>query len=114
MLNPQTLNLIFIACPVLMIGCAFVCLIFLRKARSESRQAAVLVAQLENEISELSRDLDTVSQRATTQDRRVAWLESRVRNSKVAAPAEETVEQLSGKPTITERRHRVIQLTRRG
>ena len=51
------------------------------------------------------------------QARRIAWLESRVRGP-VTAPAEEPVAEPSAdvpaKPSITERRHRVLRLAQRG
>ena len=116
MLNPQNFNLLLIACFSLMTLFAFACFIFLRKARKETQNCVAVINQLESELSETSRDMDTMAHRATAQDRRIAWIESRVRNNRASAPApaDEAVEQLSMKPTITERRHRVIQLTKRG
>jgi len=116
MLTAQNFNMILIACASLMTLCSIACFILLRKARTETQNCVAVVTQLEKELAETSRDMDTISCRATRQDRRVAWIESRVRNNQVAAPAllDESQTAVSGKPTITERRHRVIQLTKRG
>jgi DNA-binding NarL/FixJ family response regulator len=117
--HPQLLNLILIASASLMVCCAMACLIFLRKARQEAQNCTALTIELESRMAETSRDLDTMTQRATDQARRIAWLESRVRNSSVPAQQPPLVDealsaQASTKPTITERRHRVMQLKRRG
>lgn len=110
------LNLVLISSVALTVICLGVCLLLLRRSRKETQECFALSTQLGTELAELSRDLDTISCRATGQARRIAWLESRVRNgSKLAAEnAEDAPIQMQGKPTITERRHRVTQLTERG
>ncbi len=114
--HPQIFNLVLIACPILMIFCSGVCLMLLRRARRETRDCLELATQLSTELAETSRDMDTITCRVTGYSRRIAWLESRMRNNSTptAAKVEEAPAQASGKPTITERRHRVTQLAERG
>jgi hypothetical protein len=117
MIDPQIFNLLMISCAALMVTGAVTCLHLMRKARNESQNCIAVATQLETELLETSRDLDTVSQRATDQARRIAWLESRVRNNLTPSlPVDEEIPARtpSNKPTITERRHRVNQLSRRG
>ncbi len=59
---------------------------------------------------------ETNSQRVAEQSRRIAWLETRVRQPKPASEEilDETTAVESAKPNITERRHRVITLASRG
>ncbi|MEJ7713718.1 MAG: hypothetical protein WKF84_28700 [Pyrinomonadaceae bacterium] len=75
---------------------------------------------MEKEIEQLSLDLDKASKRDNDAARRIAWLESRARTG--AAPESEmpadahATSDITGstKPSITERRHRVLSLARRG
>lgn len=77
------------------------------------------VENLEGVVSGNKAEIDAVSQRVAEQTRRIAWLESRVRQSKPAKKdvLEETVLTETGsaaKANITERRHRVLSLAARG
>lgn len=116
MLNQQTFNLVLIACSVITSASALLCLLLMRRARTEARDLLAVVTELETELSETSRDMDTMTQRATSQERRIAWIETRVRNARAVnvAPDEETFSQPPAKLSVTERRHRVAQLTNRG
>jgi hypothetical protein len=84
-----------------------------------SRRALVLaerLAEAREELCELSRDLDAATERTNELARRVAWLEAR-RSAGLApaAPAAAEGERARpSKPHITERRHRVLMLARRG
>ena len=84
------------------------------RTRALALQWNALETRFDAEISDLSGDLDTLSRISGEQARRIAWLENRV----ATAPEEtETLEQMlsaTAKPTITERRHRVLSLARRG
>lgn len=116
MLNQQTFNLALIACSVITSVAALACLLLMRRARTEARDLLAVVTELETELSDTSRDMDTMTQRTTSQERRIAWIESRVRNVKAVslAPDEETFSQPPAKLSVTERRHRVVQLNKRG
>jgi DNA-binding NarL/FixJ family response regulator len=91
------------------------CLASNRKRRAELKITADQLGQLEHDLNELSRDLDTATERATHHARRIAWLESRVHPGK-QLEALNTPEASfdKGRSPITERRHRVLTLARRG
>ncbi|HYJ46739.1 MAG TPA: hypothetical protein VEV81_09010 [Pyrinomonadaceae bacterium] len=117
MSNPQIWNLVLVSSAALTVCCLGACLMLLRKARRETQDCLALSTQLGTELTEISRDLDTISCRATGQARRIAWLESRVRNGSAIAPVsvdDVAAVQVKARPTITERRHRVMQLNERG
>jgi hypothetical protein len=66
-------------------------------------------------MAEFSRDLDTLSRKLGEQARKIAWLEARARSGRNEAPVvDELVTAAYSKPNITERRHRVLSLARRG
>jgi DNA-binding NarL/FixJ family response regulator len=90
-------------------------IVALGKARRLARAGYALEGDFENSLAEFSRDLDTLSRKAGEQARRIAWLETRVRPGSKEQPV--IAEMLTGtnpKPNITERRHRVLSLARRG
>lgn len=90
-------------------------LVLFRKTRRLSQAWANFELRLDEEINELSTDLDTASRKSGEHGCRIAWLETRVRSAVVEPkPATETVTSINTKPTITERRHRVLSLARRG
>lgn len=74
------------------------------------------VEDLEETLAKNRELLDTNAQRVAEQARRVAWLETRVRQPKKAAepPPDEQAAGDPAKLTMTERRHRVITLAARG
>ncbi len=82
--------------------------------RRVAREMNGSLSCLDSEIAELSRDLDTLSRQSGEQAKRIAWLESRLHS--VPEESETLAEMVSttAKPTITERRHRVLSLSRRG
>jgi DNA-binding NarL/FixJ family response regulator len=65
-------------------------------------------------LADLSRDLDTASRQSAEWARKIAWLESRARGGSQEARVPETAAPTNGKLNITERRHRVLSLARRG
>ena len=64
------------------------------------------------ELDVLSNDVDKLSRQATEYSRRISSLESRSQSQ--TPQADEAPAVLNAKPTITERRHRVLSLARRG
>ncbi len=89
------------------------------RAVQKFKQLLGRLASAENDLLELSRDLDSATVRANDQARRIAWLETRVRPARTivsAAPSNiiESAPAQPSKPNITERRHRVLTLVRRG
>jgi hypothetical protein len=97
-------------------GLAFISLIvnliLIANSRRQKRNWVETRRRFDEEIDGLSRDLDTASKQAGEHARRIAWLESRARYAQPDVKvAEKSVQQ---KTTITERRHRVMSLARRG
>jgi DNA-binding NarL/FixJ family response regulator len=85
-------------------------------AHRMKRTSSSLRSWIDEELNAISKDLDTVSSKSGDHGRRVAWLEARNRSSRVETKQTqpETVAMVNQKPTITERRHRVLSLARRG
>lgn len=102
---------------------SFYCVSRTRRADSTQADTVAVLLQMENTATDLSRDVDTLSQRGGEHARRIAWLEARVRerlplavntSSYPQAINEEALFIAPAAPTITERRHRVLTLARRG
>lgn len=93
----------------------FWCIILSFKLRTAQKQAAALAEQTADEITIFKELLETVSTQSADQARRIAWLESRMRPNTIA-PAPEGNKALipTANLTVTERRHRVLSLARRG
>jgi flagellar biosynthesis/type III secretory pathway chaperone len=74
------------------------------------------VEDLETVISKNKESLETNAQRINEQSRRIAWLESRIRQPKIAGEEiiDDTPVSQPQKLNMTERRHRVITLAARG
>ena len=90
-------------------------LILFGKTRRLSRTWANLELRIDEGMNALSTDVDTVSQKSGEHGRKIAWLETRVRPAHAGSkPVTETVNAINPRPTITERRHRVLSLARRG
>jgi DNA-binding NarL/FixJ family response regulator len=96
-------------------------LVLTLKTRAASRRGLALTHELRQQLQTLSQQLDQTSARAAEQAGRIAWLETRLRASARAddlrPAADETLisgPAASGKPSITERRHRILKLAQRG
>lgn len=89
------------------------CLRLLGRAREEAQNCAALATGLDAELTETARDLDLLSRVSAEQTRRLCALEERERAA-AAAEAWAVSDEPPAPPTITERRHRVMQLARRG
>lgn len=92
----------------------FISIIALGKVRRLARAGYALENDFENSQAEFSRDIDTLSRKAGEQGRRIAWLETRARTGREQPVAVEMVSGVNSKPNMTERRHRVRSLARRG
>jgi hypothetical protein len=93
----------------------FASMVALRKAKRLARAGYALEGDFETSLSDFSRDLDTLSRKSGEQGRRIAWLETSARSGRNEQPAvAEMVTGATPKPNITERRHRVRSLARRG
>ena len=90
-------------------------LILIASSRRQRRDWLELAQRFDDEITSLSRDLDTASRQAGEHVRRIAWLEARARSTQPHTPKPQV--EATPKPqriSITERRHRVMSLARRG
>lgn len=102
------------------VALSFACALWAYRQRGETKRLRERAETVERDLQDFNRDLDTMTRRANDQARRIAWLESRVRSGRVlsAVPAAEDAERAepstTKRPTITERRHRVLTLSRRG
>ncbi len=72
--------------------------------------------ELEESVAENIEKLENYAVRTADQSRRMAWLETRVRQPKFASDEvlDETIITAPSKQNITERRHRVLTLASRG
>lgn len=76
------------------------------------------LAETEELLEGSKRQLEQISQQNAEFARRIAWLEARLRQPKTVKEAEiepaATISSVPQKPTITERRHRVLRLASSG
>ena len=88
-------------------------LILVMSSRRQKQGWVETSKRFDEEIESLSRDLDTASRQAGEHVRRIAWLEARARSTQ---PTPKLTVETPTQPrvTITERRHRVMSLARRG
>jgi hypothetical protein len=107
-------NIIPLACSSLALICAGACLVLLFRTRATNRVIAETLGRAEADLAELSQDLDTVSKKCGELARKVVALESNTSAFTFGTTTEEGVAVTLEKLTITERRHRVRVLARRG
>lgn len=112
-MNEQTLLVTALsvagAALVTSLACAFATL----AARARMRSAASLADALKEGFVEKTVELKSLAKRNDDLARRVAWLESRGVSRPEPEPAPEEAES-PRRLTITERRHRVLSLSRKG
>lgn len=101
---------------------AFVgCLIYGFKVRKMDKRLHNTALELRGEVTGIDRNLESAEKRWQDQACRVAWLETKVRannnilsnNLNSAAPTPE-ISSSDHRPSVTERRHRILSLSRRG
>ena len=95
--------------------CFFWCIVLSFKLRAARKLAASLAEQVTDEVAIFKDQLETATTQAADQARRIAWLESRMRPNTVLQE-QESKKALppTANLTVTERRHRVLSLARRG
>lgn len=109
-MSPISLTQILCGASFLAVAC---CVALLVKMRADARNQLAVMLQTESEAEELRRQFEQLAQRVVEQGRRIALLEMARRPQTVEPLAEETFS-AHAKPTITERRHRVLSLAQRG
>jgi hypothetical protein len=114
--STQTTALAALAIATLALGCGGLCLALARRARQDAQNLIAVALQLEGAAQDLSRDLDAATERANEQGCRLAWLEAQRRAPAASpvAPAGDRFASPNAKTLVTERRHRVLSLARRG
>lgn len=128
----MSIIIVAVTSAVIAVACGAACGVLVIKSRRSDRRTARLITELGNELIEANRNYDGLLQRTDAQARRVAWLETRLHltgteNWTGAAAAAEGVVKGSrrsdrvgaaapayAKPSMTERRHRVLTLAKRG
>ena len=124
--RPDLLFAMTVAGALVITFCFFSSIMLAIRLRLLGRRSNAAAQRLESELAALRRALDAASARETDQARRIAWLESRTRPALSSDGSPErghSSARVSGdasgdasKPelSITERRHRVLSLARRG
>jgi septal ring factor EnvC (AmiA/AmiB activator) len=116
-MNTETiisLSSVFIA--VLSLVFAIICFKKQQKQGKLIEFAARQIEDLEETLAKNKETLETNAQRVAEQSRRIAWLETRVRQTKPSSDEvlDDTTPDEALKLNMTERRHRVITLASRG
>ena len=111
-MDPKVIVNVTVAAAAFALVSLVVNLIFIASSRRQRQSWLEMSKRSDEEIASLSRDLDVASQKAGEHARRIAWLESRIRNTQPVKPLVEAP--APQKITITERRHRVMSLAHRG
>jgi hypothetical protein len=107
-------SLIPLASSSLALICAGAALALFFKTRAANRHMAESLSRVESDLDELSQDLDTLSKKCGELTRKVVALESNASALSFGTAIEEDGPSTAQKLTITERRHRVRVLARRG
>lgn len=99
---------------------ACICFFKQRKQQELIEFTHTQIVELENHLAETKTVIEAAERRAADQSRRIAWLETRVRSPKLAKkdildePFITTETSDPAKANITERRHRVLALSKSG
>lgn len=106
--------LALICAPLAFAGCGLLAVVASR-ARRTAAQSLEITAGLAERLAAAERKSEEITQLRSDQARRIAWLESRVRQGKPnGGPATAPDLKTSSQTSMTERRHRVLSLARRG
>jgi DNA-binding NarL/FixJ family response regulator len=110
----QTLFWLTLACATAVVGCGLLALVAWR-ARLLAAKSSAQAAALDERLITAERKLENAAQQVSEQARRIAWLELRVRRGEAAGDAPTEAKPTGeARPSITEQRHRVLTLARRG
>jgi hypothetical protein len=101
---------------VLGLGFAWICYNNSRRHRGMLEFLAVQNDELGQALAASNQTAEINAARLSDQSRRIAWLETRVRQPKLAKDEvlDDTFSDAAARPTMTERRHRVLTLASRG
>lgn len=92
----------------------FVCLIKIQKTNRAVRESNERIDEIQNTLKRTKDVIEKNAEHSDEMSRRIVWLETRVRQPKLAA--DDVVDDSTEPPklNITERRHRVVTLASRG
>jgi hypothetical protein len=117
-MNLQTLEMQILTATgsvaVLCLLVALMCVIKIRRTNRSLRESNERIDELQNTQKRLKEVIEKNAEHSDEMSRRIVWLETRVRQPKLAA--EEVIDDSAEPPklNITERRHRVVTLASRG
>lgn len=116
--NQELIIIVVSLLAVFSLVCALFCFRLFKSWKQDADQYRDHASRLEREMKVLYCNMEAASNREGDMLRRIAWLESRVRFGKKKKEDENDLVQAqpvqNRKPTITERRHRVLALAHRG
>jgi len=114
--TPQMMFLITLATAATAALCFIICLTLAFKLRSQRKRFMAFASETETDLAAMQETSESLATSAADQSRRLAWLESRLRQGKTAHRQEEQEAPMLAvaEPSLTERRHRVLSLARRG
>jgi DNA-binding NarL/FixJ family response regulator len=112
----QVISMLIIAGILLSVLCGLACIALARKVKELTHKQQVLATDIDYRLSEIRHNLDAVAQQTTAQLQRFAQPHPQPRpQAQPAAPAPTTATATaSTRQSVTERRHRVLTLSRRG
>ncbi len=102
------------ACAAAVVSCGLLAMVAWR-ARLLATESQALAATLDERLITAEKKLETVTQQVSEQARHIAWLELRARHGKTASDSPtEAKPPDEDRVNMTEQRHRVLALARRG
>src|SRR5262245_45422427 len=103
-----------VSAPLALIACGFLAVVAFQERRSAGSSLAAESGTAKR-LAAVERKLDEVARQAAERAGRIAWLEARARRERVEEPPVAEPEPVSvSRPSMTERRHRVLSLAHRG
>lgn len=113
--HPQAMVFITITSISITLICSLICLVLLFRMRSLTKYTVTVTDEMGKALnqlnSNLNQELSSANKTLDSQSCRLAWLETRVRREPVPV---EPMGVLPTKPSVTEKRHRVLSLAKRG
>jgi DNA-binding NarL/FixJ family response regulator len=112
----QVISMLIFAGILLSVLCGLACIALARKVKELTHKQHILATDMDYRLSEIRHNLDAVAQQTTAQLQRLAQPRPQPQPSAPAAVATaQPVGQTAGaRQSVTERRHRVLTLSRRG
>ncbi len=110
----QIISLLIFAGILLSVLCGLACIALARKLNEVTHKQQVLATDMDYRLSEIRHNLDAVAQQTTAQLQRFARPQPQSQPTAPAPAAVATAQTAGARQSVTERRHRVLTLSRRG